>query len=71
MVALAVLALAGSAILLSYDRRIAVAAVLGTAGAFVMLRLVAAAITASPRARRARAAPNCGWRSRTFTGPAR
>ena len=31
-------ALAGSAILLSYDRRIAVAAVVGTAGAFVLLR---------------------------------
>ena len=45
MVALAVIALAGSAILLSFDRRIAVAAVVGTAGAFVLLRLVAFAIT--------------------------
>ncbi len=45
MVALAVVALAGSAILLSFDRRIAVAAVVGTAAAFVLLRLVAFAIT--------------------------
>jgi putative ABC transport system permease protein len=44
--AAAVLALAASAILLSYDKRIAIAAVLGTAVAFVMLRLVAAGIMA-------------------------
>ncbi len=43
-VVVAVVALAGAAILLSYDRRIALFAVVGTAAAFVMLRLVAAAI---------------------------
>ncbi len=40
--AAAVAALAGSAIFFSYERRIAVAAVIGTAGAFVLLRLVGA-----------------------------
>lgn len=52
----AVLALAGTSILLSYDRRIALFAVIGTAAAFLMLRLVAAAIMALavrlPRPRR-------------------
>ena len=71
MVALAVIALAGSAILLSFDRRIAVAAVVGTAGAFVLLRLVASPSPASPRACPGRAAPNCGWRWRISTAPAR
>jgi putative ABC transport system permease protein len=55
-VGLAVTALAGAAILLSYDRRIAVYAVIGTGAAFVMLRLVASAIMALaarlPRPRR-------------------
>jgi putative ABC transport system permease protein len=44
LTALAVAALAGSAILFSYERRIAVAAVVGTAGAFVLLRIVGAAM---------------------------
>jgi putative ABC transport system permease protein len=44
--ACAVAALAGTAVALSYDRRIAIAAVVGTAGAFVLLRGVAWAIMA-------------------------
>ncbi|MHB2165495.1 ABC transporter permease [Alsobacter sp. R-9] len=42
----AVAALAGSAIAFSYDKRIAIGAVVGTAGAFVLLRLVGAAMMA-------------------------
>ena len=60
MVGLAALALAGTAILLAYDRRIAIAAVIGTAGAFVLLRLIAFAIM-----RAAAAVPHVGrteWR---------
>jgi len=60
MVGLAALALAGTAILLAYDRRIAIAAVIGTAGAFVLLRLIAFAIM-----RAAAALPHVGrteWR---------
>ena len=60
MVGLAALALAGTAILLAYDRRIAIAAVIGTAGAFVLLRLIAFGIM-----RAAAAMPHFGrteWR---------
>ena len=60
MVGLAALALAGTAILLAYDRRIAIAAVIGTAGAFVLLRLIAFGIM-----RAAAAMPHVGrteWR---------
>ncbi|MCP8939819.1 FtsX-like permease family protein [Alsobacter sp. SYSU M60028] len=56
MVGLAVAALAGSAVWLSFDRRIALAAVIGTAGSFVLLRLVAVSLMALaarvPRPRR-------------------
>ena len=56
MTVAAVGGLAATSILLSYDRRIAFAAVVGTAGAFILLRLIAAAITAIaarlPRPRR-------------------
>ena len=45
--ALAVAALAGAAIGFSYDRRVAIAAVVGTAGSFVLLRVVAAGIMAA------------------------
>ncbi|WP_406854755.1 FtsX-like permease family protein [Alsobacter sp. KACC 23698] len=47
--ALSVAALAGSAVLFSYDRRVAMAAVVGTAVSFVLLRLVASAIMAAAR----------------------
>ncbi|MFZ4530731.1 MAG: ABC transporter permease [Alsobacter sp.] len=60
MVGLAALALAGTAILLAYDRRIAIAAVIGTAVAFVLLRLIAFGIM-----RAAAAMPHAGrteWR---------
>ncbi len=47
--ALAVLGLAGTAILFSYDRRIAISAVVGTAAVFILLRGVAWAVAAVAR----------------------
>ena len=47
--ALSVAGLAGSAVLLSYDRRVAMAALVGTAVAFLLLRIVASAIMALAR----------------------
>ena len=71
LTAIAVLALAALAVLLAYDRRVAIIYVGIAAGVFVLLRLVAALLMWRRATRRARAPPSCAWRSPISTGRAR
>jgi len=55
---------------LAYDKRIAAVFVASSVLVFALLRGVAAGLMALARRLHAPASPCCGWRSRTFTGPA-